>query len=157
MGNGEKADTPGVVAPPPLIYAAALSVGLLANRGYPVPLLERPLNRILGLLLVAGGLVTGGSAIYTIRSAGSNENPYRPATTIVSGGPFRFTRNPMYVGFTLIYTGISAAANALPPLLLLPVVLHLVDRGVIRREERYLEEKFGETYLRYKRRVRRWV
>ena len=156
-GDGKGSDNPGVVAPPPLIYAAGLVVGLLVNRGYPVSFLPRALNRALGLLLVGGGLVIGASAIYTIRSAGSNENPYRPATTVVAGGPFHYTRNPMYVGFALIYAGISVRANALPPLLLLPGVLHLVDRGVVEREERYLEGKFGEEYLRYKARVRRWI
>jgi len=151
------ADNPGVIAPPPLIYAGALAAGLVANRLFPVPFLPRALKRVLGLVLIGGGLVTGGSAIYTIRSAGSNENPYKPATAVVAGGPYRYTRNPMYVGFTLIYAGISALANALPPLLLLPAVLAVMRRGVIEREERYLEGKFGEEYLRYKSRVRRWI
>ena len=156
-GNGNGSDNPGVIAPPPLIYAVALVCGILANRSYPVALLPRALNRGLGLLLVGGGLVTGATAIYTIRNAGSNENPYKPATAVVAGGPYRYTRNPMYVGFTLIYAGISAMANALPPLLLLPAVFAVMRRGVIEREERYLEGKFGEEYLRYKGRVRRWI
>ena len=159
MGDERRdgADNPGVIAPPPLIYAVALAVGLLVNRSYPVPFLPRALKRALGLLLVGCGLMTGGSAIYTIRSAGSNENPYRPATTVVAGGPYRYTRNPMYVGFTLIYAGISALANALPPILLLPAVFAVMRRGVIEREERYLERKFGDEYLYYKGRGRRWI
>jgi protein-S-isoprenylcysteine O-methyltransferase Ste14 len=75
----------------------------------------------------------------------------------VTGGPFRFTRNPLYLSMTLIYGGITALANALPAALLLPVVLHVTRRGVIEREERYLEGKFGDEYLNYKARVRRWI
>ena len=63
----------------------------------------------------------------------------------------------MYVGFTLMYVGISALANALLPILLLPAVQQLMRRGVIEREERYLERKFGDEYLQYKERVRRWI
>ena len=89
--------------------------------------------------------------------AGTNVDPYEPATAVVTGGPYRFTRNPMYVGFTLMYAGISALFNALPPVLLLPVVQQLMRRGVIEREERYLERKFGDEYLQYKEKVRRWI
>ena len=88
---------------------------------------------------------------------GTNVDPYHPTTAIVEGGPYAYTRNPLYVGMALIYAGVSARANALPAALLLPVVLHLVDRSVIKREERYLEGKFGDEYLRYKGRVRRWI
>jgi protein-S-isoprenylcysteine O-methyltransferase Ste14 len=75
----------------------------------------------------------------------------------VTGGPYRFTRNPLYLSLTLIYGGITALANALPAALLLPVVLQVMRRGVIEREERYLEGKFGDEYLNYKARVRRWI
>ena len=92
-----------------------------------------------------------------MRQAGTNVDPYRPATAIVTGGPYRFTRNPIYVGFTLMYVGIFALANALLPILLLPAVQQLMRRGVIEREERYLERKFGDEYLQYKERVRRWI
>ncbi len=83
--------------------------------------------------------------------------PWRPTTALVVGGPFRFTRNPMYLGTTLLYIGIAILAQALWALVLLPFVLMIVQRGVIEREERYLEGKFGADYLRYKQRVRRWL
>jgi protein-S-isoprenylcysteine O-methyltransferase Ste14 len=92
-----------------------------------------------------------------MRRAGTNVDPYEPATAIVTGGPYRFTRNPIYVGFTLVYVGISAFTNALAPLMLLPAVFAVMRRGVIEREERYLERKFGGEYLEYKGRVRRWI
>ena len=150
-------DNPGVIAPPPLIYAAGLAAGLLANRLDPTPLLPGALSKVLGWPLVAGGLSLGPWGFRELRRAGTNVDPYHPTTAIVEGGPYRFTRNPLYVGMALVYAGVSARANALPAALLLPVVLHLVDRGVIKREERYLEGKFGEEYRRYKGRVRRWI
>jgi protein-S-isoprenylcysteine O-methyltransferase Ste14 len=158
MSDGrDNADNPGVIAPPPFIYTGALAAGLLAHRRFRVPFLPRRLARTLGPLLIVGGFVVGLLGLREMRRAGTNVDPYRPATSIVTGGPYRFTRNPMYVGFTLMYVGISALANALLPVLLLPAVQRLMRRGVIEREERYLELKFGDEYLQYKGRVRRWI
>jgi protein-S-isoprenylcysteine O-methyltransferase Ste14 len=84
-------------------------------------------------------------------------DPREPTTAIVTGGPYRFTRNPLYLSMTLVYAGITALANALPAALLLPAVLAFMRRGVIEREERYLERKFGDEYMDYKARVRRWI
>jgi protein-S-isoprenylcysteine O-methyltransferase Ste14 len=156
-GNGEKADNPGVVAPPPLIFAGVLGAGLLVNRPRPTSFLPRTLSKAFGWPLVVFGLSFGLWGFREMRRAGTNVDPYHPTTAIVEAGPYRYTRNPLYVGMALIYAGVAARANALPAALLLPAVLHLVDRGVVRREERYLEGKFGEEYLRYKGRVRRWI
>ncbi len=150
-------DNPGVVAPPPLIYAGALALGLVANKLYPMAFLPRAVSRVLGLPLIFGGLTIGLLGFREMRRAETNVDPYKPATAIVTEGPYRFTRNPLYVGFTLVYGGISALANAPWAALLLPFVLVVMRRGVIDREERHLERKFGEEYLRYKERVRRWI
>jgi protein-S-isoprenylcysteine O-methyltransferase Ste14 len=155
-GRGN-ADNPGVIAPPPLIYAGTLVAGLLANRRLRLRFLPRRLARTIGLPLAVCGFVVGFSGFREVRRAGSNVDPRQPATTVVTGGPYRFTRNPMYLGFTLMYVGISALSNALLPILLLPAILQLMKRGVIEREERYLERKFGEEYLRFKESVRRWI
>jgi protein-S-isoprenylcysteine O-methyltransferase Ste14 len=159
MSEGERdnADNPGVIAPPPLIYAGALVAGLLANRRYHIPSLPRPVARTLGWPLVAGGLVVGLFGAREMRRAETNVDPYKPTTTVVTGGPFRFSRNPLYLSMTMIYCGISALANALPPVLLLPIVLRLMRGGVIEREERYLERKFGDEYMEYKVRAPRWI
>ena len=159
MGDGgpDGADNPGVVAPPPLIYAGALAAGLLANALYPVGFLPRGVSRALGWPMVLLGLAIGLLGFREIKRAETNVDPYKPTTAIVAAGPYRYTRNPIYVGMTLLYGGISALANALLPILLLPAVLAVMRRGVIEREERYLERKFGDEYLRYKRRVRRWL
>ncbi|HEX2741951.1 MAG TPA: isoprenylcysteine carboxylmethyltransferase family protein [Rubrobacter sp.] len=155
--SDETPDNPGVIAPPPLIYAAALAAGLLANRRYRIPFLPRPLTRTLGWPLVIGGIAIGFLGSREMRRVETNLDPYKPTTAIVSDGPFRFTRNPLYLSMTLIYCGITALANALPAALLLPAVLYLMRRGVIEREERYLERKFGDEYLQYKARTPRWI
>jgi protein-S-isoprenylcysteine O-methyltransferase Ste14 len=156
-GEQNNADNPGVIAPPPLIYAGALAAGLLVNRRYHIPFLPRLLARALGWPLVACGLAVGFLGAREMRRAGTNVDPSKPATAVVTGGPFRFTRNPLYLSMTLIYGGISALANALPAALLLPIVLHLMRRGVIEREERYLERKFGDEYVEYKAGTPRWI
>jgi len=82
-----------------------------------------------------------------MRRAETNVDPYKPATAVVTRGPFRFTRNPLYLSMTLMYGGIATVANALPAALLLPIVLRLMWSGGIEREERYLERKFGDEYI----------
>ena len=150
-------DNPGVLAPPPLIYAGALASGLLANRLHPVPFLPRGISRALGWPSVLAGLTIGLLGFREMKRAQTNVDPYKPTTAIVEAGPYRYTRNPLYVGMTLIYAGFTARANALSAALLLPAVLAVMRLGVIEREERYLESKFGDGYLRYKKRVRRWI
>jgi protein-S-isoprenylcysteine O-methyltransferase Ste14 len=83
--------------------------------------------------------------------------PFEPATRVVREGPYRFTRNPMYVGGTLTYIGIAIAMNVAWPLLLLPLVLWALFALVIREEERYLADAFGEDYASYRKSVRRWI
>jgi protein-S-isoprenylcysteine O-methyltransferase Ste14 len=156
-GEKDNADNPGVIAPPPLIYAGALAAGLLVNRRYHIPILPRRVTWKLGAPLVACGLAVGFLGAREMRRAETNVDPYKPATAVVTGGPFRFTRNPLYVSMTLIYGGIAAVANALPAALLLPIVLRLMRRGVIEREERYLERKFGDEYIEYKVGTPRWI
>ena len=148
-------DNPGVIAPPPLIFAGPLVVGLLLHRFFPKKFLPRGIGIALGSLGIISGAMLIQGGFREMRAAKTNVNPTLPVTTIVTEGPFRYTRNPLYMGFTLIYTGIALLANALWALLLLPVVLVVMIYGVIKREERYLERKFGEQYLSYKDKVRR--
>lgn len=150
-------DKAGVIAPPPVIYLGALVFGLLLNRRFPIPFLPRKIARSLGWPLLSGGLLLMGWFEWAMRHAGTPANPYKPVSQIATDGPFRYTRNPAYLAMTMIYTGIAGLANALWAILLLPVALLVIQRGVIEREERYLERKFGEEYLRYKARVRRWI
>lgn len=149
-------DNPGVIAPPPLIFAVMLAVGLLLQRFFPKKFLPRRAGIIPGAMCIGLAIVLIRSGFQEMRAAKTNVNPTMPATTIVTDGPFRYTRNPLYLGFTLMYAGISFLANALWAILLLPIALLVMIYGVIMREERYLERKFGEQYLSYKARVRRW-
>jgi protein-S-isoprenylcysteine O-methyltransferase Ste14 len=154
----DERDKAGVVAPPPLIYAGTLLLGVLLSRRFPIPfLLPRAVARATGWLLVVGGVVLLGWFEWAMRRAGTPTNPYKPSSGIVTDGPFRYTRNPAYLSMTTIYAGIAALARASWALPLLPVALGVIRRGVIEREERYLERKFGEEYLRYKASVRRWI
>ncbi len=153
----EAKDNPNVIYPPPLIYGGALVVGLLANYLYPFRFVPHGATKMLGWTLFGGGLVLGRFGVRALRDAGTNVDPYKPVNTFVYTGPYRFTRNPLYLGLTLMYAGIAIRVNALWPALLLPLVLRVMQRGVIEREEHYLEQKFGEEYIRYKERVRRWI
>jgi len=155
--HDEVPDTPGVIAHPPLIYVGGLSAGLLASYFLPVTFVPRTVARALGWLLIGSGLILGFLGDRALRNAGTNINPYEPVSTVVIEGPYRFTRNPLYLASTLIYAGIAVRLNALWAALLLPLVLGVVQRGVVEREERYLERKFGEEYIRYKTQVRRWI
>jgi protein-S-isoprenylcysteine O-methyltransferase Ste14 len=153
----DEEDKAGVVAPPPLIYLGPLIFGLLLNRRFPIPFLPRRIARSLGWPLLSGGVLLIGWFGSAMRHADTPASPYKPVSHMVTEGPFRYTRNPGYLAMTMIYTGIASLANALWAILLLPVVLLGIQRGVIEREERYLERKFGEEFLRYKAQVRRWI
>jgi protein-S-isoprenylcysteine O-methyltransferase Ste14 len=150
-------DKAGVIAPPPLIYLGSLVFGLLLNRRFPVTFLPPKIARNFGWPLLGGGVLLMGWFEWAMRRAGTPTNPYKPVSHVVTQGPFRYTRNPGYLAMATIYMGITSLANALWAVLLLPVALIVVQRGVIEREERYLERKFGEEYLRYKAQVRRWL
>ena len=151
-----KPDIPGVVAPPPLLYAVALALGLVAQHFWPRQLLPSAIGRMVGIGLIALGLI-GFAAVIAFRRAATSPNPWRPSTTLVISGVYRWTRNPMYLGFTLVYLGITVWVNSWWPLLPLPVVLVVMQRGVIAREEAYLERRFGDEYRRYKAATRRWL
>jgi protein-S-isoprenylcysteine O-methyltransferase Ste14 len=113
--------------------------------------------RGLGWPLLGGGVLLLVWFEWAMWQADTSSNPYKPVKHIATEGPFRYTRNPGYLSMAMIYSGIAARANALWAILVLPVALLVIQRGVIEREERYLEDKFGEEYLSYKARVRRWI
>ncbi len=152
--NNAAPKTPGVIAPPPLIAVGWFVAGLLAERAVPLP---RPGARPLGLILGAGAALLAGWAVQTMRGANTPLSPYEPATVLVTQGPFRLTRNPIYLGGTLLYAGLALLLDRIGPLLLLPGLLITLGRGVIEREERYLVERFGEEYQRYQEDVPRWL
>jgi protein-S-isoprenylcysteine O-methyltransferase Ste14 len=133
-------DNPGIRVPPPLIYLLALLLGLLLDRRLHVPFLPRRVARVLGWPLVGGGMALAAWFARTMRGADTTLRPDKPVASLVQDGPFRYILR-----------------NALWAILLLPLALYVIQREVIEREERYLERTFGEEYLAYKRKVRRWV
>lgn len=156
-GPAVRADTPGVIAPPPLIYLGALGIGfgLDAMVGGPTP--PSVVARPLGAVLIVAGAGLMGSFVQAFGRARTPVDPYTPSETIVTEGPYRLTRNPGYLGMALAYAGIAVISKRPWALVPLPVTIAVIDRGVIAREERYLERKFGSRYTDYKRRVRRWI
>jgi protein-S-isoprenylcysteine O-methyltransferase Ste14 len=155
--NRNQRDHSGVFLPPPLLYAFVFIGGLLLQRIWPVPMLPSAVGRNAGIACILSGVTLEVWSILTFWRAGTSVIPVRPSTAVVTDGPFRFSRNPIYVALTLLYLGATFWLNLVWPLLLLPALLLLVQIYVISREERYLERKFGREYLQYKSRVRRWL
>lgn len=151
-------DNPGGVrVPPPLIYLGPLAAGLLAGAAFPARFLPDRAARTLGWPLVLAGATLAWWFGRTMREAGTPFRLDEPAERLVTEGPFGLSRNPGYLSFAMIYAGIACLRNSLWAALLLPGVLAVIRRGVIAREEAYLERAFGEEYRRYRARVRRWL
>lgn len=148
-------ETAGILAPPPLIFGAALGLGLALGRGAATERGAR-VARALGSCAIPAGALLGLATIRALKRAGTHLDPYKPSAALVTDGPFRFSRNPAYVGATSIYIGVALLARSMPALVLLPVALALLDRGVVDREERYLEGRFGDAYRTYRSAVPRW-
>ncbi len=156
MADDER-DNPGFLLPPPLTYLLPLVFGLLLDRRIHLPFLPRSVARSLGWLLLGNGVLLNGWFNFTMRRTDTPIDPRKPVSKLVTDGPFRYTRNPAYLSLTLIYAGVAVLRNALWAILFLPLVLYVIRRDQIEREEQYLERVFGEEYLTYKASVRRWV
>ncbi|HTE85157.1 MAG TPA: isoprenylcysteine carboxylmethyltransferase family protein [Dehalococcoidia bacterium] len=151
-------DGPDILpVPPPLIYVVPLVVGLGLRKWLSGIPLAQPLRRIIGVLFVAGGGALIAWFARSMQQAQTPINPTKPVKTLVTGGPFAFSRNPGYLGMATIYAGLALVLNSLSALLALPVALLVMSRGVIEPEERYLDKRFGEGYRSYRTRVRRWL
>ena len=153
----DTSDSAGVITIPPIIYLIGLLVGLLIDSFYPIEFLPESVSVWFGVLLI---LVAIPIALFAVAALKRVETPIdvrKPTTAIVTDGIYRLSRNPMYVSLAVLYSGIACWVNSLWVLSLVVPVLIVVDQGVIRREERYLERKFGDEYLRYKSEVRRWI
>jgi protein-S-isoprenylcysteine O-methyltransferase Ste14 len=148
-------DHPGVIAPPPLIALGAIAGGWLAGQLVPLPLPAWALWP--GLVLVAGGVALALWAERRFKAMGTAVMPWKPTTAIAVTGPYRFTRNPMYLGLLAAQfgTGLVLREGWIAGLTLVTfAVLHV---GVVLREERYLSAKFGADYDSYRARTRRWL
>jgi protein-S-isoprenylcysteine O-methyltransferase Ste14 len=149
--------SPGVHVPPPLVYAAGLALGLWTSAWIPCRWLPAAVCRAAGWTLIAAALALVLPAFVGFFRARTTVRPDRPASSLVTGGPYRVTRNPMYVSLTLLYAGVATLYQAVWALPLLAVVVVYIDRRVIRPEERYLKHRFPAEYTPYCAKVRRWI
>ena len=145
---------PSILPPKGMLIALALQ--------FPLAVLAWPWRPSANLALIGFLLLAMGAALNLWASGRFTKHevgicPFSPAPRLVEDGPYRFTRNPMYLSLALVYLGVTALINSLWPLLLFPPVIWIISTFVIAREEAYLERKFGATYLEYKKRVRRWL
>jgi protein-S-isoprenylcysteine O-methyltransferase Ste14 len=160
MTNAAPLANAGVRFPPPFLFVIGFVAGWALDRYWRA----LPLSRFAGSSLrpfgwaaLAVGLILAGWGMVTFRRAKTAINPHRSASQLVTHGPYRFTRNPMYTGLTLQYLGGSALLNSAWPIIVLPLVLLVLIRTVILREENYLRNAFGAEYAAYVASVRRWL
>jgi protein-S-isoprenylcysteine O-methyltransferase Ste14 len=153
-------DNPGVIAPPPFIYGGMFLLSLLLHKRRPLrfdPRLPRSIRRLFGASLIGIAGTTVISAVSAMRKQHTNIDPSQPTTALVVEGPFKVSRNPLYLSMTFFFIGLSMLRNTLWTLLLMPITLLIMRKGVIEREERYLTRKFGDQYTQYQTQVRRWI
>lgn len=152
-------DSANIRFPPPVVYAAAILGGYLLELRLPWPILHSPgaLREGIALAIAATGLAMMFAAVLRFRRHRTPVVPIFPATVLATDGPYRISRNPMYLGLMLFSLAVAFGMNSGWMLLLLVPALAVMNFFVIAREERYLERAFGEAYRGYKRRTRRWI
>ena len=159
----EKLDHPGVRLPPPVVLLGAILLGLGLDALWPAPLsamglaLPRALSIGLGALILLAGFGIALACFFQFKAAGTAIEPWKPSDALIGGGLYRRSRNPIYLGMLLVIIGVAFLANSLWHLALLLPVWAFLRFAVIAREERYLEDRFGEDYRRYRSSVRRWL
>ena len=157
----DQTDKAGVIAPPPAIALAAVALGLALDWLWPKSVLQDALGLYgrlaLGGLLMAAGLAIAIIAERTFHRIGTDPLPWKPATQLAATGIYTYTRNPMYIGLALLMAGLGIALASTGILLMLIPAALVLHYGVVKREERYLERKFGEDYRRFKATVPRYV
>ena len=158
-GAAGEPDVAGVIALPPLIFLGFLAAAAVLEAVVPLPVLAAHVlvRYLAGAALAACGVVIIAMGTRRFLAAGTNIPPTLPTTALVVDGIYRQTRNPLYLGTTLIYLGLGVAAGSLWAIVLVVPLLWVINVGVVAREERYLERKFGDAYRAYKARVRRWI
>lgn len=167
MANSDRSDNtetgmalevanPGSVRPP-WIYLGTIALGLLLHFAFPVRLVPNAVSVPIGATMVLVAIVLFLFAVRTFRTADTPVPGNRPTTTIVRTGPYRWSRNPIYLSFSLLQLGVALWVNSLWLLVTLIPALALIALVVIPREEHYLETHFPSNYLPYKASVRRWL
>ena len=150
-------DRAAVIAPPPLIYLVALGAGLVIDWFLPLNVTPRPPLLILGIILVLNAIAL---IVWTTRSLwrrNTTLDVYSPTTALVTDGPYRFSRNPVYVALTMLYVGTGCLLSSGWVVLMTVPALGVMHFGVIHAEESYLQRTFGTTFTEYRKRVPRWL
>ena len=158
-GGSGPPDVAGVIALPPLIFLGFLLAAAVLEGIFPLPVLAAHAfpRALAGAVLATCGFGIIFAAARRFSAAGTNIPPTLPTTALVVDGIYRRTRNPLYLGTTLVYLGLGVAAGSFWAIGLVVPLLWVINVGVIAPEERYLERKFGDAYRAYKARVRRWI
>jgi len=150
-------DSPDILVFPPILLGGAMLLGFLLDWLLPIPLFSPVAARVLGATLFVLGAALGYAAQKALRRAGTNISPAEPTLALVTDGPYRRTRNPLYLAGLGVYLGVALFINGLAPFLLFVPLAVLLHWGIVLREERYLTAKFGEAYREYQNQVRRWL
>jgi protein-S-isoprenylcysteine O-methyltransferase Ste14 len=151
-------DTPHIVILPPVLVAGGLLLGIAIHYTvWTVTLLPIIVARPLGLTVFVSAGVLAHLAQLALKRVGTNLSPTKPTLALATDGPYRFTRNPLYVAALGVYLGVTLWVDGLAPLLLLFPVAWMLHWGIVLREEHYLQAKFGATYDAYRLQVRRWA
>lgn len=155
---GRSGDVPDIVMLPPVLVGGMLVIGLIIHYAlWTVTLLPTVLARVLGFIVFISAGVLAHLAQLAMKRAGTNILPTQPTLALATDGPYRFSRNPLYLAAIGVYLGITLWVNGLAPLLLMVPMWWLLHWGIVLREERYLEAKFGDDYRLYQANVRRWL
>jgi protein-S-isoprenylcysteine O-methyltransferase Ste14 len=157
MDSNQTAQGPGVRIPPPLYYLAFFAGGIALDRIAPLPIPASPLPRYVGAAFMVASLAIAALAFKQFAVARTTVRPDRPASALIQGGIFGFSRNPLYLSLLLLYLGLSLSLALWWPVILSGALILTIDRFVIRAEERHLAERFGHDYAAYRSRVRRWL
>lgn len=148
-------DSPRVIVHPPILFGIGFLVGLALNYWWKLSFgLGDAIE--LGYIFLVGGFALAAWSVWHLRAADTNVPTNLPATALVTTGPFRTTRNPIYIGLALSFLGLASLMDAPIAMLMLLPVLIILHVGVVLREEAYLEQKFGEAYIEYAARTKRY-
>jgi protein-S-isoprenylcysteine O-methyltransferase Ste14 len=150
-------DTSGVRFPPPLIVIIVFGAGLQLQHLFPFIDIPEVIGHFISVVCFVASAIFATSSFIMFLRAHTSPLPIRPTSVLVTNGPYRYSRNPMYLSLVLVYVGLALWLDVFWVFVLVPAVIILVQYLAIVREERYLERKFGQKYLRYKSCVRRWV
>lgn len=155
MGNNS-GDVPGVITHPPIILAASMAVGAGIHQLAPLTI-DVEWHRGIGLVIVALGFLLSLWSVIVLVMRGVNPDPFKPTAALITTGPYRFSRNPIYVAYLVMQAGIGVWIGWAWIVLTIALSIPALLNGAIRREERYLEERFGDAYVAYASGVRRWL